>query len=293
VERRFPFVKGHGTENDFVLLPDPDGTRHPDLDPKLVRRLTDRHAGLAADGVIRVVRSATLDDGRLLAAAAEWFMDYRNADGSLAEMCGNGIRVMARYLWSSGLARGRELAIGTRGGVRRVRDESGGLYTVEMGRPEPVTADEPVRVITKWVVRDPDGLEGIGLEAVAVRAPNPHAVVFVDDFSLVRPLREPPSVEPAGIFPDGVNLEYVVDRGDRHVELRVWERGVGETRSCGTGVCAAAWATMRRDGIGPGERYTVDVLGGRLVVAERDDGTMVLTGPAVLGVAGEVDLDLL
>jgi diaminopimelate epimerase len=292
VGRQFPFVKGHGTENDFVLLPDPDGTRHPDLDPELVRRLTDRHAGLAADGVIRVVRCAQLAEGRLFAAAAEWFMDYRNADGSLAEMCGNGIRVMARYLWSSGVAEGREVAIGTRGGVRRVRDDSGGSYTVEMGRPERVSREEPIRVVTRWQHAE-NGVGGAAFDATAIRAPNPHAVVFVDDFSLVRPLREAPLIEPAGVFPDGANVEYVVDHGERRLSLRVWERGVGETRSCGTGVCAAAWAAMRRDGVKSGERYTVDVPGGQLAVAERDDGTMLLTGPAVLGMAGEVDLDAL
>jgi diaminopimelate epimerase len=293
VRQRFPFVKGHGTENDFVLLPDFDGILHPDLDEQTVRRLTDRHSGLGADGVIRVVRSVAVDDGRDMAADVEWFMDYRNADGSVAEMCGNGIRVMAGYLWSSGLVQGRGLAIGTRGGVRRVHDESGGRYTVEMGRPEQVSADVPVRVITSWEIPEPDGAGGIAWRAVAVRAPNPHAVVFMEDFSLVRPLREPPRVEPGGLFPDGFNLEYVADREVRHIELRVWERGVGETRSCGTGVCAAAWACMRRDGVKPGTTYTVDVPGGRLLVAERDDGTMLLTGPAVLGVSGEVDLDRL
>jgi diaminopimelate epimerase len=292
VARRFPFVKGHGTENDFVLLPDPDGTLHADLDADSVRRLTDRHAGVGADGVIRVVPSAALDDGIELAAQAEWFMDYRNADGSVAEMCGNGVRVMARYLWSAGLAQGRDLAIGTRGGVRRVHDESGGSYTVAMGRPEQVAAEEPVQVRTRRAVPELNELEGVAFDAVAVRAPNPHAVVFVDDFSIVRPLRAP-RVEPAGLFPDGVNVEYVVDRGDRHIELRVWERGVGETRSCGTGVCAAAWATMRRDGAKPGETYTVDVPGGRLRVMELDDGSLLLNGPAVLGVSGEIELGLM
>jgi diaminopimelate epimerase len=290
VRRRFPFVKGHGTENDFVLLPDPDGTLHPDLAAETVRRLTDRHAGLGADGVIRVVRSSAVDDGRDLAADAEWFMDYRNADGSVAEMCGNGVRVMARYLWTAGLADGPVLPIGTRGGVRTVRDESKGTYTVDMGRPEPVSTEEPVTVTVRWEL-PVDDAGGAAFDAIAVRAPNPHAVVFVDDFHDVRPLREAPSVQPGDIFPDGVNVEYVVDSGQRHIALRIWERGVGETRSCGTGVCAAAWAAMRRDGVEPGSIYTVDVPGGRLVVTERADGVLLLTGPAVLGVSGEFELD--
>ena len=283
MEHRFPFVKGHGTQNDFVLLPDLDGTLHSDLDVHTVRRLTDRHSGLAADGVIRVVRSAAVDEGAAVAGEAEWFMDYRNADGSVAEMCGNGVRVMARYLWSAGLAHGRELPIGTRGGLRLVSAESDLLYTVEMGRPELIPTDEPVWV-TAWSAE---------FEAVAIRAPNPHAVVFVDDLALVGPLMEAPRLEPASAFPDGVNVEFVEGRGDCHIGLRVWERGVGETRSCGTGVCAAAWATMRREGSLPGSTYTVDVPGGRLVVTERADGTLFLTGPAELGVAGEIDLDRL
>ncbi|HEX2361473.1 MAG TPA: diaminopimelate epimerase [Jiangellaceae bacterium] len=290
MRRRFPFVKGHGTENDFVLLPDPDGTLHPDLAVETVRRLTDRHAGLGADGVIRVVRSAAVDDGRDLAADAEWFMDYRNADGSVAEMCGNGVRVLARYLWTAGLADGPVLRIGTRGGVRTVRAESEGMYTVDMGRPEPVPTVEPVRVTVRWEF-PVDDAGGAAFDATAVRAPNPHAVVFVDDFHDVRPLREAPSVQPGDIFPDGVNVEYVVNSGRRHIALRVWERGVGETRSCGTGVCAAVWATMRRDGAEPCSTYTIDIPGGRLVVTERADGVLLLTGPAVLGVSGEFELD--
>jgi diaminopimelate epimerase len=229
------------------------------------------------------VRSAALDEDADLLADAEWFMDYRNADGSIAEMCGNGVRVMARYLWSVGLAHGRELPIGTRGGLRLVHKESDLLYTVDMGRPEVMPTSGPVRVTARRAV----------FEAVAIRAPNPHAVVFVDDLGLVRPLVEAPALEPANVFPDGVNVEFVENQGGCHIALRVWERGVGETRSCGTGVCAAAWATMRREGSLPGSSYTVDVPGGRLVVTERDDGTLLLTGPAELGVVGEIDLDRL
>ena len=290
VRQRFPFVKGHGTENDFVLLPDHDGLLHPDLDEQTVRRLTDRHSGLGADGVIRVVRSVAVDDGRKLAADAEWFMDYRNADGSVAEMCGNGVRVMARYLWDSGLGQG-PLSIGTRGrwndaatsGIRTVRTTLDGLISVDMGGVTAVETAGPMQVTVgdrTWPI-------------TAIFTPNPHAVVFVEGLDDVGPLQSAPVLRAGALFPNGANVEFVDARGDGHIAIRVWERGVGETRSCGTGVCAAAWAAMRRDGVGPGARYTVDVPGGRLVVAERDDGTMLLTGPAVLGVSGEVDLDRL
>jgi diaminopimelate epimerase len=284
VRRRFPFVKGHGTQNDFVLLPDPDGTLHPDLDAETVRRLTDRHSGLAADGVIRVVRSTTLDEGRELAADAEWFMDYRNADGSIAEMCGNGIRVMARYLWSTGLADDPVLPIGTRGGLRTVHDGSDGSSTVEMGSPTLAVVRQPMQVTVRkqtWPIS-------------AVFLPNPHAVAFVDALDKIGPLAEPPSVDAGSLFPDGTNVEFVVDCGDRHIAMRVWERGVGETRSCGTGVCAAAYAAMERDGaVEAGSSYVVDVPGGRLQVSMHAGGMLLLTGPAVLGVRGDIDFELL
>ncbi|HEU0214847.1 MAG TPA: diaminopimelate epimerase [Jiangellaceae bacterium] len=280
--RGVPFVKGHGTENDFVLLPDPDGTRHADLDAGTVRRLTDRYTGVGGDGVIRVVRSRDLTAGQDIAAEAEWFMDYRNADGSVAEMCGNGVRVIARYLWATGLATGQELAIGTRGGVRMVRQQPDGSVTAEMGRPQHVRPAVPVQVAVG------DG----AWPAEAVFVPNPHAVVFVDALDDAGRLLEPPTVTPESVFPDGANVEFVVGRGDRHIALRVWERGVGETRSCGTGVCAAAWAAMRRDDAAPGTSCTVDVPGGRLVVTERADGVLLLTGPAVLGLAGQITLPM-
>ncbi|MBD0293252.1 MAG: diaminopimelate epimerase [Jiangellaceae bacterium] len=278
--RRFPFVKGHGTENDFVLLPDHDGEAFPDLDPATVRRLTDRPSGLGADGVIRVVRSEALPEGRDQADRAEWFMDYRNADGSAAEMCGNGIRVLARYLWSAGLAPGPELPIGTRAGVRTVHEQADGSITVNMGGAVLVAIREPMTVTAggrTWPIN-------------AVFAPNPHAVAFVDDLDDPGRLVDAPRVLASTVFPHGANVEFAVVRGPRHVAMRVWERGVGETRSCGTGVCAAAFALMERDGSRPGSSYIVDVPGGRLTVMSRDDSSLLLTGPAVLGVSGTAEL---
>jgi len=276
----FRFVKGHGTENDFVLLPDPDGTAYPALSTATVRRLTNRYAGIGADGVIRVVRSEYVDEAKAVADDAEWFMDYRNADGSIAEMCGNGIRVMALYLWGSGLVRRPVMQLATRGGIRTVHAEKSGAITVEMGPAHPAST----RVQSFVRIGDRQW------SAMPVSVPNPHAVVFVADLDEPGRLVEPPTLKPASVFPDGANVEFVVPRGDRHVAMRVWERGVGETRSCGTGVCAAAWAAMRRDGVGRGQTYRVDVPGGSLEVSERPDGVLILTGPAVLGVSGTVEL---
>jgi diaminopimelate epimerase len=275
----FPWVKGHGTRNDFVLLPDPDGSLHGDLDAATVRLLCDRRGGIGADGVIRVVRSSAVDGVPAL-DGDPWFMDYRNADGSLAEMCGNGVRVLARYLWESGLADADPLPVATRGGLRLVHRGPDGGSTVEMGVPR--TADVPARPVVSAA--------GRSWLAVAVLVPNPHAVLFVDDLADAGDLREPPVVTPPEVFPDGANVEFVLRPRNRRIALRVHERGVGETPSCGTGVVAAAWVAMRRDDAPPGTRYLVDVPGGTLAVEQRDDGVLLLTGPAVLGPRGWLDL---
>ena len=270
------FLKGHGTENDFVLLPDHDGTLS--LTPETVARLCDRRAGIGADGVLRVVRTAADAEAQSLPGAdgTTWFMDYRNADGSAAEMCGNGIRVFARHLVDEGLAEPGELAVLTRDGVKRVRLGGTGDVTVEMGPARFPGTDRKVHVGDGW------------RPAVEVDMGNPHAVVFVDDLAEAGDLRVAPEVDP--VFTDGVNVELVVRRGDRHVAMRVHERGVGETRSCGTGACAVMVAAARRDGVGAPSTYVVDVPGGTLTVTERADGEVELTGPAVVVARGDTDL---
>jgi diaminopimelate epimerase len=268
------FVKGHGTENDFVLLPDADGTF--DLTDERVQRLCDRRAGIGADGVLRVVRSAAHPEAAAMAGAAEWFMDYRNADGSAVEMCGNGIRVFARFLVDEGWAQPGELPVATRDGVKHVRVGRDGDVTVDMGPARLPGVDRTVRVgAASW-------------PAVEVDVGNPHAVVFVDRLADAGELREPPTVEPA--FPQGVNVEFVETRGPGQVAMRVHERGVGETRSCGTGACAVMVAAAVRDGAGEGSgrTYVVEVPGGRLSVSRRADGHLELTGPAALVAEGTV-----
>jgi diaminopimelate epimerase len=252
------FIKGHGTENDFVLLPEPPD----DLPEALVRRLCDRRAGIGGDGVLAVRRE---HDG--------FFMDYRNADGSIAEICGNGIRVFARYLVEAGLQSAGSFEVDTRAGRCRVEvPAGGGDITVEMGVPERLT-DAKVTVGTStW----PGYGYAIG---------NPHLVVLDAGDLDVLDLLSAPAVEPA--FPTGVNVEFLQPIADRHVRMRVYERGVGETRSCGSGACMAAVAAM--DAAGERSTYVVDVAGGRLTVAWRDDDVVTLTGPAILVAFGEVD----
>jgi diaminopimelate epimerase len=274
---------GHGTENDFVVLPDPDGTLWPEdrLDAAMVRRLCERRSGLGGDGVLRVVRSAHVPDAPAVLGEAlaqcEWFMDHRNADGSHAEMCGNGIRLFLHVLVTEGLldraACEAGVLVGTRGGPRRVGAAPGGGYWVDMG---------PARPFGHGAAR----LDGVSFPGRAVSMGNPHLACLTDVDVATLDLGSAPGVDPA-LFPDGVNVEFVnVVEPAAHVRLRVSERGVGETRSCGTGACAAAWAALEAAGAGTGT-VTVDVPGGRLTV--RVDGTTtVLTGPAVVVAAGEL-----
>jgi diaminopimelate epimerase len=266
------FVTGHGTGNDFVILPDPDGAL--ELTPALVAALCDRHRGIGADGVLRVVRSAKHPEAAGHAAEAEWFMDYWNADGSIAEMCGNGVRVFVRYLLEQGLAEPGRFAISTRAGVRDVI-ASADSVTVDMGPP----VFGPSSSAT---------LDGATYPGANVSMGNPHLVcpvsVPLDTFDLTRT----PGYDPA-VFPDGVNVEFVVAAegvggADLHVAMRVHERGVGETRSCGTGACAVAAAALRDRGLDRGT-VAVDVPGGRVTVT-LDGVTCLLTGPAVIVASG-------
>ncbi|MFC9677913.1 MULTISPECIES: diaminopimelate epimerase [unclassified Streptomyces] len=281
---RIAFLKGHGTENDFVIVPDPENAL--ELPPAAVAALCDRRAGIGGDGLLHVVRSAAHPDARHLASEAEWFMDYRNGDGSIAEMCGNGVRVFAHYLQRAGHVGEGDLAVATRGGVKSVHIDKEGDITVGMGKAVLPEGDVTVSVADhSW-------------PALNVNMGNPHAVAFVDDLSEAGNLFTAPPFSPATAYPDGVNVEFVVDRGPRHVAMRVHERGVGETRSCGTGACAVAVAAARRDGRDPAVTgspvtYAVDLPGGRLVITERADGEIEMTGPAVIVAEGEIDTDWL
>lgn len=268
----FPWLKGHGTENDFVLLPDPDGSVHGDLDPDLVRFLCDRHAGIGADGVIRILAGDN--------ESHDWFMDYRNADGSTGEMCGNGVRVFARYLREAGLSTYEKVRVGTRAGVREVTFNSDGTSTVDMGEPG---FPGPARIVVE--------ANGHQWSALHVDMGNPHAVAFVDDLRDPGPLVEQPSWFPPDAYPDGVNIEFVVRRGPEEIAMRVHERGVGETRSCGTGTCAAAVAAALAAGQSPPVTYQVQVPGGRLTVEWRADNRLFMTGPAVIHARGEFERD--
>ncbi|GAB3459419.1 diaminopimelate epimerase [Streptomonospora sediminis] len=270
------FAKGHGTENDFVILPDPDGAL--DLRPAAVAALCDRRAGIGGDGVLRVVRTAalgeTLTGPAASAAECEWFMDYRNADGSVAEMCGNGVRVFARYLHDRGLAQGRELSVGTRAGARRVVLEDGGDVTVDMGRPELLGQGSAVLA---------DGT----VEGTRVWVGNPHLACRVDRSPAEIDLSGRPRLDTAE-FPEGANVEVFAAAAPGVLEMRVNERGSGETRSCGTGIVAVAAAASTP---GEGATWRVRVPGGECLVYLDAEGAR-LRGPATIVAEGEVLLDL-
>jgi diaminopimelate epimerase len=277
------FTKGHGTGNDFVILPDTDG--QVGLSPALVAALCDRRQGIGADGVLRVIRSAKHPEAAGMAAEAEWFMDYWNADGSPAEMCGNGTRVFVRFLLAEGLATGSSVPLATRSGVVRAVVPDSGEIAVDLGAPRVYGSSTAT-------------VGALTFPGVAVDCGNPHLVCGLHGG---RPLTEldltrAPGFDPA-FFPSGVNVEFVVPAPtlsdvdvsdvDVHVAMRVYERGSGETRSCGTGAVAVAAVALRDAGLADGT-VAVDVPGGRLTVT-LDGASCWLAGPAVLVATGEVD----
>ncbi|KAA1419236.1 diaminopimelate epimerase [Nocardioides humilatus] len=278
----YPFLKGHGTENDFVLLPDHDGALHGDVDPERVRALCDRRAGIGGDGILRVIRTAAIEAGN--GQDAEWFMDYWNSDGSLSEMCGNGIRVFGRHLALEGLVDPTQpVPVATRDGVKALTFAGGaadGEITVDMGAPR-VLEDTKVGVSV-------DG-DDRSWPAVHVDMGNPHAVAFIDDLTEAGPLLVAPTHDPA-VYPHGVNVEFVVRRGARHVAMRVHERGSGETRSCGTGACAVMVAAALADDAPRDTDYRVDLPGGTLTIRWTHDDRILMSGPAVIVANGTTRL---
>jgi diaminopimelate epimerase len=272
------FTKGHGTGNDFVVVADVDARLQ--LSDAAVAAICDRRFGLGADGVLRVVPTTGVADWAHLAGAADWFMDYRNADGSAVEMCGNGIRVVARYLHERGLTSGKTVPIATRDGVKTVTRCTADTFAVDMGTP---------------VIRD-DGhtaiaVDGSTYDAACVSMGNPHAVLFVDDVEHAPVRTLGPLVETLPMFSAGTNVEFVRVDDKTSVTMRVWERGVGETLSCGTGTCAVVVAAAHRGHTG--REVDVTVRGGRVHVDWRDDGRVIMTGPAVLLADGDIRDDWL
>jgi diaminopimelate epimerase len=248
---------GHGTEDDFVILFDPDSQYV--ITPAQIAAICNRSSGIGADGFIRI----TKPDGK-------WFMDYSNSDGSIAEMCGNGIRVMARYLVARGHLPEGIFAINTRAGIKHLRVPLEGDISVNMGQ---VTDEMEEIEVTQ------NGKTWGGLN---ISVGNPHAVVFLENLEEVGSLETAPVVSPQSSYPEGVNVEFVQLLANNEARMRVHERGSGETRSCGTGTCAVALAaTLHTRGKLP-SRWTIYPPGGRLIVDIDGHSNATLIGPAEL-----------
>lgn len=289
---RISFTKGNGTGNDFVLIFDPNNELV--IDEKQVAKICDRHFGIGADGLIRIVPSKDVPEGESILAeepSAYWFMDYRNADGSIAEMCGNGVRVFARYLTDRvgvQLAESETLHVGTRAGVKDIQRNKAG-FVVDMGRWRPETEDVLVKTNGMDVPRPGQGIN-VG---------NPHVVVALASNEELKELdlNQVPKLNP--VPEAGANVEFVVPNeplvanGVGRISMRVYERGVGETLSCGTGIVAAALATRLWAGADAPNHWIVEVPGGSCGVrmfATEEGEHVGLSGPAELTFDGEYEL---
>ncbi len=268
-----PFMKGHGTGNDFVVIADFGGEL--DLSAAQVAAICDRHNGIGADGILRVVRQ---DD--------VYFMDYRNADGTLAETCGNGLRVFARFLVENGLEKAGTFDIVTRAGIVQAtvnpEDKNFDNIAIRMGKPERIEVDADPSVAT----------ESGSWTGIAVTMPNPHCVTVVDDIHAAGALLELPAVTPSSVFPEGVNVEFIESRGSDHIGMRTYERGVGETLACGSGSCAAASVWAQRNSLEAPWTVQVDILGGTVFVDGDAEGVVTLRGPARFVASGIISPEL-
>ena len=255
---------GHGTHNDFVLVFDPENKIL--ITPEQIKKICDRKVGIGSDGFIKIIK-----------VNGAWFMDYSNSDGSVAEMCGNGIRVMARYLTDRGYQASGIYAINTRDGRKFLSVPDEGDISVNMGKVTQINGEVSVIQNSKTFV-------GLNIDVG-----NPHAVVFTDDLETVGDLKKSPAVLPEDAYPEGVNIEFVEILDNGEIKMRVFERGVGETQSCGTGTCAVALAATIKSKKTLPIKWVINPPGGRLVVEIDGHSNATLTGPAVL--VKDVELD--
>ncbi|HZD02955.1 MAG TPA: diaminopimelate epimerase [Actinomycetes bacterium] len=276
------FVKAHGTGNDFVVVEDLDDRL--ELSPVFVRAVCDRHFGIGADGLIRIAPGSR----------ASFFMDYRNADGSVAEMCGNGVRVLGKYLGDRDRV-SSTFDLETRAGIKRLDlhcDNRGMVdrVSVDMGAPSFGRADLPMTGEGE-ALKEPFEVAGLTFEATCLSMGNPHVVVYVDDVDAAPVSTVGPLLERHPAFPNRTNVEFVQVVDQHTLRQRTWERGVGETLACGTGACAVTVASQIR-GL-TGGRVVVGLRGGPLELEWSPGGTVRMTGPAREVAHGTLAPDLL
>ncbi|MCA1833680.1 MAG: diaminopimelate epimerase [Actinomycetota bacterium] len=277
------FTKSHGAGNDFVLIEDlGDRLR---LTPDVVRALCDRHKGVGADGVIRIAPGGD----------ADFFMDYYNAGGDVAEMCGNGIRCLAKWVADRQLFHGETMRVLTRAGVKELTlqfasNGSVNRVRVDMGRPILERGLIPILGDGADAMHEPLSVDGFEFDAAAVSMGNPHCLLFVDDLDGVPFERLGPLVEAHSLFPAHVNAEFVQVLSEDSVRVRVYERGVGETQACGTGACAVAVGSHLRGYTG--RRVAVHLPGGTLDIEWAEDDRVFMTGPVEEVFHGTLDEQL-
>lgn len=275
------FTKMQGCGNDYVYV----NCLEEELDqiPELARRLSDRHFGIGSDGLILIKPSGK----------ADFTMEMYNSDGSRSQMCGNGIRCVAKYVYDKALTDKKKISVETGAGIKyldlKVKEGWVTEVTVDMGKP--ITQAELIPVVSeeKEVIAKSVTVGGISYEMTCVSMGNPHAVVFVEDTKQVDIEKIGPLFEHHEMFPERTNTEFIHVISRELIDMRVWERGAGETLACGTGACASVYACILNGYTD--DRVTVQLLGGNLTVFyDRDKETIFMTGPAVTVFDGEIDL---
>ena len=276
------FTKMHGCGNDYVYV---DCTNEMIENPSEVSKyVSDRHFGIGSDGLILICSSET----------ADFRMAMYNADGSEGAMCGNGIRCVAKYVYDKGLTDKKNISIETKRGIKEleltVEDGKVSLVKVNMGAPILKAKDIPVDVDTEKCIDSDINVDGKDYKITCVSMGNPHAVTFIDEDVKTFPIEKiGPKFENHPMFPDRVNTEFVQVLNRHEVNMRVWERGSGETLACGTGTCATVVACVL-NGLTDDE-VTVHLLGGDLFIKyDRENDTVWMTGPAVIAFEGTIEL---
>ena len=275
------FTKMHGIGNDYVYV---NCFEEKVEDPNQTARfVSDRHFGIGSDGLILIKPSDV----------ADFEMDMYNSDGSQGAMCGNGIRCVAKYVYDYGLTDKTQISINTKSGIKyldlTVEDGKVTLVKVNMGAPDPIAKHIPIVSEKEQVIDEPIVVDGKEYRMTGVSMGNPHAVVYIDDVKGLDIEKIGPKFENHEVFPDRVNTEFCKVLDDHTVEMRVWERGAGETLACGTGACAVAVASIL-NGYTKDE-VTIKLLGGDLKIFwDRKENLVYMTGPATVVFDGEIEI---
>lgn len=274
------FAKYEGIGNDFIIVNNLDGAIS--LNQEQIARLCDRHFGIGSDGLM-FVRPSKI---------ADFFMDFYNSDGSVAEMCGNGIRCFAKYLHDERLTDKTTIGIETRAGVKAVElilDTGTAIGArVDMGEPVLESQKIPVMAATGNLINQPLFVDGTSFNATCISMGNPHCVLFVDDVNTAPVKTLGPKVETSEYFPQRTNVEFVHVLNRSEIDLRVWERGCGETLACGTGACATLVACTLNNKTG--RSATIHLPGGDLKISWKEDDHVTLEGPATRVFTGSICL---